>query len=72
MAGKQQISTLDVTREAPLSPYLRLKMGTASEVSPILNGYLTIGVSLMLPPCYLISHANVISLVNKSRNLCGA
>ncbi len=61
-----------MTRKAQLSPYLRSKMGTASAVSPMLNGNLTTGELVMAPPCCLISLANEISLVNKSGSHCGA
>ena len=54
--GWQKTSTLVATIEVPPSPYLRLKMGTASEATPLLSGiHLGIRLKKMLLLCFLIS-----------------
>jgi hypothetical protein len=56
MGGWQKTSTLDATIEVPPSPYLRLKMGTASEATPLLSGiHLGMQRKKMLLLCYLTS-----------------
>ncbi len=65
--GWAKTSTRDVTTKVPPSPFLRWNMGTASAVSPMLSGHVSMTTLVILVRCCLTCRANVNSLSRMKR-----
>jgi hypothetical protein len=69
MGGSIKTSTHVATRRVQPSPYLRLKMETASVATLKLSGHLIISVLKILLPCSSTSHRKGTSHSNHKRSM---
>jgi hypothetical protein len=69
MDGRPKTSTHVATKRVQLSPYLRLKMETASVATPKLSGHLRVGVLKILLPCSSTSHNKGTSHTSHKRSM---